>query len=120
MVGGQLGLKFFEDKELTKPLEFIHFGTVEAGKSTEKQIWVFNDTKAFYRNLKFTVKGEASAVKEVKIVEYPQGIDPGVARALLLVWNPSKTLRQALEISLLIEGEEIYMSNRDFGITKSE
>jgi len=111
-------MKLYSDAELKHEIRSIYFGEVKAGETKKVTIWVHNDTEALYTNLEFKIKDDILQAREVKIENPPITIQPGATESLVLSWTASKTLKQALEVTLLIFGDEVYLAKKIIPIEK--
>lgn len=96
-------MKIYKDKDLISEVQTLDFGIVEAGETEIKTFWVYNDSNAYYRKMKFNIEHE-----EVSILEAPEELAPQAVGELKVEWKPSITLKEGLKTSLKITGKELW------------
>lgn len=111
-------MKIYEDQEKKKPLNVIYFGIVKAGGSKTVQVYLYNDSSAMLTNLEFQIKKNIPEAKQISIIDPPVTIQPQTFQPLKIKWSPSKTFKRALEIMIIIKGEEVYMAMQKFRVEK--
>lgn len=111
-------MKIYKDKERKEPLKVIHFGIVKAGESKTITVYLYNESEALLTNLKFLMRKNIPEVKQIKILDAPVTIQPKSIHPLKIKWSPSRTFKKALEITLFITGEEVFLAKRTFSVTE--
>jgi len=101
-------IEIYSDPTLTKKIEVIDFGTVEAGKSKTIRIFLKNTTSAVIENLKIEFPQVDVETFNLEIVSKPKEIPPLSSRFVELKWSPPRDFRQALKTKFIIKGEEVY------------
>ena len=96
-------MKIYTDANLTQEVQNLDFGIVNAGESKIYEFYLFNDSKAQLRNLKFNILHP-----EVEIMSAPMHLDRGQKDLIKVEWKPSITLKQGLKAKLSITGEELW------------
>ena len=96
-------IKIFIDKELTKEIEELDLGTVQAGDLKRYTFYIKNISNAELRDLKFSANHQ-----EVSMVLVPQELLINEAKQLIIEWKPSITLKESLKTKLNIKGFELY------------
>ena len=96
-------MKIYKDASLTKPVDILDLGIVQADDSKEYLFYVYNDTKADLKNLKFKISH-----KEVEILDAPKTIDSKSLAKLKIKWSPSLTLKEGLKTKIEIKGVELW------------
>lgn len=105
-------MKIFADKELKTEVVTIDFGIVEAGSSKEITLHLYNETKAVLSNLEFVFPPILPEPGRLTLVKMPKTIQPGKSAELVLKWSPSMNFKQALEVPIVIKGDEIYLAEQ--------
>lgn len=105
-------MKIYADKEKKQPLDFIHFGIVKAGDSKTITVYLYNDSKALLTNLQFQIRKNIPGAEQIEILDAPVTIQPKSLQPLKIKWSPSRTFKRALEVTLEIIGEEVYLASK--------
>lgn len=111
-------MEIYKDKGRKEKLKTIYFGQVKAGEVKTITVWLFNETKAMLTNLEFNLQKNIPQAERVELINPPITIQPGKILPLKLVWAPTKTLKEALEVILTLKGEEVYMASKTFPVEK--
>jgi len=95
----KFGLQLYKDEALTDKIvdNVLDFEGVFVGDKKQFTIWIANDDKAFYTNLKFILEHS-----EAKVVEAPTELAPKGIATLVLEWSPKVTLDEPLRAQLRI------------------
>ena len=101
----------YKDRNLKEQIEYIDFGIVEAGTSKEIIIYLYNDTRAVLTNLEF-VKPNMAEPNSLVVAKMPKTIQPGKIEELIIRWSPSMNFKQALEVPIIIKGDEVYLAEK--------
>ncbi len=96
-------MKTFLDKELTKEVQGLEFGTVEAGESKQYIFYLFNDSLGELTDLIFSIPS-----KEAKIISAPIQMNPRSVSELVIEYNPSVTIEAGLKTDIIIEGHILF------------
>jgi len=104
-------MKIYDDPELKKLIQTIHFGKVEAGSSKTITLYLLNDSKAVLTNLVYEFPSLPSS--ETLEVHGPITIQSGKQGELILTWKPSVNFKRALVLDLLIRAEEVYLAEEN-------
>lgn len=112
-------MKVFKDSDLKEEIKTIHFGLVKAGETKEISVYLLNDSKAIVTNLFYSFPG-LPPTEEVEVINAPVTIQAGKVQPLRIKWSPSRTFRKALEVGLLIKGEEVYLAKRRFAVEREK
>jgi hypothetical protein len=94
-------MKLFKDKDLTVEVSVLDLGILEAGQTQQYTFWVYNDTKAYLKELEFTIEH-----KEIKLIEAPKELESHGIGELRFSWSPAVTLREGLKAPLKIRAKE--------------
>jgi len=113
-------MKIYEDEKKRKEIEIIYFGIVKAGDSKTITVYIYNDGTAVLTNLEFKMTKSIPEAKQIKIINPPITIQPDTLQPLKLKWSPARTFKKALEIVIVIEGEEIYLAKRTFRVERKK
>jgi len=98
-------MKIYKDHDFTQEVkdEIFDLGIVPAGETKKFTFYIFNDSNAFLKNLKFSVKHD-----EVRIIKFPEKLAANMSGELILEWKPSVTLKEGLKARLRISGIELW------------
>lgn len=97
------GLKIYKDRDLTQPVIDLEFGILPAGETKRYTFYLFNNTSAYLKELKFAVDHD-----EVEIVEVPNELSPQAVGEIIFKWSPSVTLKEGLRAQLHVTGIELW------------
>lgn len=98
-----MDFRYFEDKDLTKPIESpIDLGKLKAGEEKEYVYYVFNASVHPYEELKFSVDH-----KEVAVISSPSELEEKSSAKIVLKWKPSVDIKRGLKTSLKAEGFQV-------------
>ena len=98
-----MDFKYFEDKDLTNPIESpIDLGKLKAGEEREYIYYVFNASVHPYEELKFSVDS-----KEVTVIDSPKEMEEKSSAKIVLIWKPSIDIKRGLKTSLKAEGFQV-------------
>lgn len=103
-------MKIFDDKELTNEIEVLDFGIVEAGSSKIITLYLYNETKAVLSNIEFVFPPSLPEPERLTIEKISKTLQPGKSAEMILKWSPSMNFKQALEVPIIIKGDEIYLA----------
>lgn len=97
----EFALKIYKDEALTDRIvdNVLDFEGVFVGETKQFTVWIANDDKAFYTNLRFILEHS-----EAKVVEAPTELSPKAVATLTLEWSPKVTLDEPLRTQLRISG----------------
>jgi len=96
-------MKIYLDKELTKEVHDLEFGTVEAGTKKQFIFYVYNDSLGELVDLVFSINS-----KEVKIISAPKQMNPKGISELIIEYNPLVTIETGLKADIIIEGHTLF------------
>ncbi len=98
-----MDFKYFEDKNLTKPIESpIDLGKLKAGEEKEYTYYVFNASVHPYEELEFSVDH-----KEVTVIDSPKEMEEKSSAKIVLIWKPSIDIKRGLKTSLKAQGFQV-------------
>lgn len=96
-------MKIFKDSGLVNEVTVLDLGIVQAGDGKEYLFYVFNESKADLRDLRFRVDHP-----EVSVLEFPANLGSQKSSRLKLKWEASVTLKEALKTQLKVNGFELW------------
>ena len=97
-------LKIYKDSSLKEEIvDTFDLGIVQAGDRKEYEYYVYNDSKAELKQLKFSVTH-----KEVVVISYPDNLNAKQGAKLVIKWSPSLTLKEGLKTKLKVNGAELW------------
>lgn len=81
----------------------LDFGIVEAGLSKDYEYILWNDTEAQIIDLEISLDNS-----EVEIGEYQKDMLPNSQMTVKFKWSPSVKVKKGLNVTLKINGSELY------------
>jgi hypothetical protein len=96
-------MKIYKDYDLKNEVDLLDLGIVQAGNTKQFEFWLYNDLRAYLKELQFKIEHA-----EVIVVEAPKEMKSHAKAKLVLSWTPSITLKEGLKARLCIMGLEIY------------
>jgi hypothetical protein len=96
-------MKLFADKELTKPIEDLDFGIVDAGVEKKIVFYLHNESTADTVEIKPIVDNV-----EVSIVSHPTELKSKETGKIEFSWTPALNVKKGLTASLKINCYELY------------
>lgn len=96
-------MKIYKDKDLTHEVSILDLGILEAGETKKYTFWVYNNSNAYLRAIKFFVDHD-----EVEVVEAPEDLSAQAVGELVIKWSPQITLKEGLKASLKISAKELW------------
>jgi hypothetical protein len=96
-------MRIYEDSSLNKEVALLDFGIVPAGSIKKFTFYVYNESNAYYKDLKFTVEHP-----EVVVIKAPLELKSRETKKIIFEWKPSVTVKEGLKAQIRVQGIELW------------